>query len=75
MNVNVPQFIPAGLLLLIIMTAGCGANDISPPPPATLASISITPANPSLAPGTTLQFTATGNYSNGSKQVLTTSAT
>ncbi len=42
---------------------------------ATLVSIAVTPANPSIATGGTQQFTATGTYSNGSTQDLTASAT
>ncbi len=41
----------------------------------TLVSIAVTPANPSIAAGTQQQFTATGTYSDGSKQNLTASAT
>lgn len=40
-----------------------------------LASIAVTPANASIAKGTTLQYTATGTYSDGSTQNLTTSVT
>ncbi len=36
-----------------------------------LTSISVTPANPSVLAGNSQQFTATGNYSNGSTQDLT----
>ncbi len=36
-----------------------------------LTSISVTPANPSIALGNTQQFTATGTFSNGSTQNLT----
>ncbi len=39
--------------------------------PATLLSIAVTPANPSIAKGTTQQFSATGSYSDGSTQDLT----
>lgn len=39
--------------------------------PATLGSISITPANPSIAKGTKQQFNATGSYTDGSTQNLT----
>ncbi len=42
---------------------------------AVLASIVVTPANPTIAKGTTSQFTATGTYSDGSTQNLTYSAT
>jgi hypothetical protein len=41
--------------------------------PPNLASIAVTPLNPSIAAGTTLQFTATGTYSDGSTQDLTNS--
>jgi hypothetical protein len=42
---------------------------------ATLASIAITPATPSIVTGTNQQFTATGTFSNGSQQNLTSSVT
>jgi len=43
--------------------------------PAALVSITVTPATPSIFAGTTLQFTATGTYSDGSTQNLSASAT
>jgi trimeric autotransporter adhesin len=43
--------------------------------PATLVSIGVTPANPSIADGTSVQFAATGTYSDNSTQDLTTSVT
>ena len=42
---------------------------------AMLTSIAVTPADPSIAKGTTQQFTATGNYSDGSSFDLTQTAT
>jgi 6-phosphogluconolactonase (cycloisomerase 2 family) len=42
---------------------------------ASLVSISVTPANPSIALGTTQQFTATGVYTDGTTQPLTTLVT
>src|SRR5207249_3669841 len=39
---------------------------------ATLSSIAVTPTNPSIANGTTRQFTATGTYSDSTTQDLTT---
>jgi trimeric autotransporter adhesin len=39
---------------------------------ATLTSIAVTPANPVIAKGTTRQFTATGTFSDGTTQDLTT---
>lgn len=41
----------------------------------TLQSIAVTPANASIAAGTSLQYTATGTYSNGTKQDITASVT
>jgi 6-phosphogluconolactonase (cycloisomerase 2 family) len=38
---------------------------------ATLESIAVTPANPTIAQGVALQFTATGNYSDGSTGNIT----
>jgi hypothetical protein len=43
--------------------------------PPVLQSISVTPANPSVTAGATVQFKATGNYSNGSAKDLTASST
>jgi hypothetical protein len=42
---------------------------------ATLNSIAVTPASPTIAAGGTQQFTATGTYSDGSTQNITTQAT
>ncbi|MGH9680584.1 MAG: Ig-like domain-containing protein, partial [Candidatus Acidiferrales bacterium] len=42
---------------------------------ASLASIAVTPANPSIAKGLTQQFTATGTYSDNSTRNLTSSVT
>jgi len=44
-------------------------------PPATLSSISVTPAGASVAAGLTLQFTATGSYSDGTTKDLTANVT
>jgi hypothetical protein len=41
----------------------------------TLASIVVTPMNPSVGTGQTQQFTATGHYSDGSTNVITSSVT
>jgi uncharacterized protein YjdB len=51
-----------------------GSTDVTVTP-ATLQSIAVTPANPSIAKGTTQQFTATGTYSDNSTQDLTTQVT
>jgi len=69
------------LCLLLIMTA-CGGgggsstnNSGGTPTPVTptLASLQISPARISLAPGGSQQFKATGNYSDGSSRNLTSS--
>ncbi|MGH8337035.1 MAG: Ig-like domain-containing protein, partial [Gammaproteobacteria bacterium] len=65
-----------GLILLIfaaLLGVSCSSKTASNPP--TLQSISVTPANPSIAKGTTRQFTATGTYSDNSTQDLTASVT
>ncbi len=43
-------------------------------PPATLVSIAVHPANPAITTGTTQTFTATGTFSDGSSQDITTQA-
>jgi len=42
---------------------------------ATLVSIAVTPSNPTIAEGEELQFSATGTFSDGTTQDLTTTAT
>src|SRR6202020_1042329 len=42
---------------------------------ATLQSIAVTPANPSISKGATQQFTATGTFSDGTTQNLTSTVT
>lgn len=54
---------------------GCGGSGYNTPPGVTLTSISVTPLNQSIPAGNTLQFTATGNYSDGSTQNITTTVT
>jgi hypothetical protein len=61
------------ILLLVTSCSGGGSSGGSGTPTATLSSIAVTPANPIIASGATQQFTATGTYSNGTKQDLTTS--
>ena len=52
-----------------------GGSTVLTVTPATLISIALTPANPTIALGTMQQFTATGTFSDGSTQNLTTTAT
>jgi uncharacterized protein YjdB len=51
-----------------------GSTGLTVTPPA-LVSIAVTPANPSIAAGQQQQFSATGTYTDGSHQNLTSSAT
>lgn len=59
-------------LALAAVPMGCGGVDREVIP-TVLISLSVTPANPSIAPGTTMQFTATGTYSNGGQGRMTQS--
>jgi YVTN family beta-propeller protein len=61
------------LLTIVCMLAGCGGG--APFPPVTLTSISVTPVNTSIAPGTTAQFRAVGIFSDHATRDLTTSVT
>lgn len=66
------------LIPLLLTLAGCGGgsgSSVTPPGPPSLVSIAVAPANSSVTVGETLQFTATGTYSDGSTQNLTNSAT
>jgi trimeric autotransporter adhesin len=53
--------------------AGASASTVLTVTPATLVSIGVTPANPSIANGLTSQFMATGVYTDNSTQDLTAS--
>jgi len=70
----------AALLLCfagLIASCGFSSNSIAivGPPPPTLTSISVGPANLTLHVGSTRQFIATGGYSDGSQQDITASVT
>ncbi len=56
-------------------TASGMSGEIAVVPVTTLNSIAVTPANPSIAAGTTEQFMATGTYSDGTTQNLTSQVT
>ena len=70
------------LLVGVTLFVGCGGSSSSggntpPPTTPTLTAITVTPANPAIALGTTQptqQFAATGTYSDGSTKVLTSTA-
>ena len=68
-----PKSWAAALLLAFTgFIAGCGGGGGGggSPPPATLSSVSVSAADATLVAGLTDQFSATGVYSDGSKQAL-----
>ena len=73
---SVPVVLLTGLALLL---QGCssvpsGASSTTQPARPTIASLNVFPANPSAVTEKGQQFTATGNYSDGSQQDLTKTA-
>jgi hypothetical protein len=65
----------AGTIALSFASNGVATLTCNPSVTPTLTSIAITPANPSVGLGYTQQFSATGTYSDGSTQDLTTAVT
>ncbi len=63
-----------GSVTITATLAGASASTVLSVTPATLVSIGVTPANPSIANGLTSQFMATGVYTDNSTQDLTASA-
>jgi trimeric autotransporter adhesin len=63
-----------GSVTVTAILGGVSASTTLIVTPATLVSIGVTPANPSIADGLTSQFIATGVYTDNSTQDLTTSA-
>ncbi len=67
------------ILLVTALAAGCGYSSRSisvvGPTPPTLESLAVTPADSTVPVGTPVLFTATGTYSDGSKQDLTGTVT
>lgn len=66
-----------GLMVSVtIIMSACSSKQISAPAqPPTLSSITVKPTSPNLAVNSTQQFTATGNYSNGSTMDITSEVT
>jgi trimeric autotransporter adhesin len=62
-----------GSVKITATLAGASASTVLTVTPATLVSIGVTPANPSIANGLTSQFLATGVYTDNSTQDLTAS--
>ena len=80
-NITVATVNPSGLATGVVsgtsvITATSGirsGNTTLTVTPATLSLITVTPVNPSIANGLTKQFTATGTYTDGTSQDITTS--
>ncbi len=64
--------VAAGTSTITAATGGISASTMLTVTNATLQSITVTPASPSIAPGWTVQFTAVGNFSDSTSQVLPT---
>jgi uncharacterized repeat protein (TIGR01451 family) len=73
-NTGAPDFPLVDPFVFSLSGSDAFVAEISEPAP-TLAGIAVTPANASTARGATLQFTATGTFSDGSTQNLTNSVT
>jgi hypothetical protein len=64
----------SGTATISAVSGGVTGSTVLTVAAVTLVSIAVTPAAPSIALGTTQQFTATGTYSDGSTQDLTATA-
>jgi 6-phosphogluconolactonase (cycloisomerase 2 family) len=65
--------VAAGTSVISASLSGVTGNDTLTVTAATVVSIAITPVNPTIAPGKTQQFTATGTYTDKTTKDLTTS--
>src|SRR5579872_3137833 len=65
---------PVTITALLSGTSGTASLTVSAPPPPTLQTITVTPSTATVAIGGTVAFTATGHYSDGSSQNVTTQA-
>lgn len=63
------------LLLLLLALSGCSGGGGGSPAQKTLVAITVTPTDPGVAVGATLQFSALGTYSDSTTQDLTTTVT
>ncbi len=67
---SAPRFIATFLLLGLVTLSGCHGDGSASSPQ--LLSLQVTPTNPSVAAGTSVQLTATGIYSDNSHADVTT---
>src|SRR5271167_995105 len=61
--------------ILLSLALGCGSGSNSSSQPASLTSIEISPTSAAIRLGASQQYTATGSYSDGTHQDVTTSVT
>jgi 6-phosphogluconolactonase len=71
-TVGLATSVAVGTSAITAMLSGVTGNDTLTVTAATVVSIAITPAKPTIPPGKTLQFTATGTYTDATTQDLTT---
>lgn len=68
---RVSAILSAAAAAIVLGIVACPGRHGSGTPAATLLSVAVTPTNPTIALGTTRQFTATGTYSDGTTTDLT----
>ncbi len=73
-SASAPLGSSASWIMQMVAFRAASSGEAGPPNP-TLTSIAVAPANSSLLQGSTLQFSATGTFSDGSTQDVTSSAT
>ncbi|MEW5802199.1 MAG: Ig-like domain-containing protein [bacterium] len=77
MKIKPSRFLITLLIGFLMVTCGCfdkdddKDDDNNTPPPVTLTSIDVTPANSTISQGATQQYTAMGNYADGSTGNIT----
>src|SRR5262245_16948249 len=68
---RISAILSAGAAAIAVAIVACPGHQSSKSSKPALLSLAVTPANPALELGETLQFTATGTYSNGTTTDLT----
>jgi sugar lactone lactonase YvrE len=74
-NIGLASSLAPGSTAITASAEGVSGSTTLTVTPATLVSISITPANPSMTLGTSKQFTAVGTFSDSTTQDITASVT
>jgi len=74
-TVRISGLLSLAAAAIVVAIVACPGKNSSSRAPISLTSVAITPANPTIALGTTRQLTATGTFSDGTTQDLTPLAT